>query len=708
MKKSLLFLVILTITITYSKADEGMWMLAFIDKNIDDMKKAGFKLSAKDVYDINNASLKDAVVQFGGYCTGEIVSSKGLLFTNHHCGFESIQQLSTLDNNFIEKGFFAKNQTEELSVPGLYVDFFIRMEDVTKIILGAADGKLDKEREAAIKTKTSELIGNAQVGGKYIVEIKPVYRAAEYYMFVYQRYTDIRLVAAPPSSIGNFGGDTDNWMWPRHTGDFSVFRVYADKDNAPAAYSKENIAYAPKRHLTINTKGLNEGDFTMTIGYPGSTNRYLTSYAVQNQLGLFYPAIVNAEKISLDEMKKAMDADLQTKIDLASTYAQISNGYKLFTGQSEATAVSRVLSRKMAEENAFKKWAAQKNKKEYTDALDNLAKIYEEYDQFASTMAYTSQLGSGSEALAFAGEFSALEEALSSNEKETISATAEGLNKMTDELFATYRADIDQGIFGRMIKLYMSKVPDDQQMDFFKSNFTSDAAIDAWVNNAFTNSIFTNKDRASSFLANPDLARLSNDPIYQYTGAVKMRSMEYQMKMASYRSIFNKENGVYIKGMKEMHPTKKFYPDANFTMRASYGKVTSLQPRDAVSYDYYTTLDGVVEKNKNGDAEFDVPQKLEDIYAKKDFGSYAKKDGKVVACFISTNDITGGNSGSPVLNGSGELVGIAFDGNWEGAIGDYCYDATVNRTISVDINYVLLVLTKFGGMNYLLKEMTIK
>ncbi len=713
MKKIFLLFSLITLSLT-SMADEGMWMIALIGKNYAAMQKAGLKLSADDIYNVNNASLKDAVVSFGGYCTGELVSNDGLLFTNHHCGFESIQQLSSLQDNIIKDGFFAKSRTEERPVPGLHVDFFIRMEDLTNVIADATAGKTGAEREAVVKEKSKEAIKNAEEGGKYRVEVKSSFRGAETYLFVYQVFNDVRMVAAPPSAIGNYGGDTDNWMWPRHTGDYSVFRVYAAADNTPAEFSTSNVPYHPKKHLTINANGLKEGDYTMTIGFPGSTNRYLSSYTINNLLGQQYPCIVNANAVQLEEMKKVMDKDPQAKIDMAATYAQVANGYKLFTGQTDKQTVARVITKKEEEEKGFRSWCNQNNKTEYLAALNNLKNVYESYN-WGPTANYTQQLMTN-EPTAAASQFVGLGELLAAkkSDKKAIAEAGAEIKASLKQVYGTSRKDMDINIMERLINLYIDNVPADQQAENIKNkkNFinpkTGKIGVRAFVEYAYNNSLFADSNSVKSFLTKPSAKALNADPVYAFSKTVSEAMQNFTPMQMANAAVFKKENNTYIKGLREMNKDKFFYADANFTMRVSYGNVAPLQPRDAVNFNSFTTLDGVMEKENPNSTEFEVPKKLKQLWQNKDYGRFANADGKMPLCYITTNDITGGNSGSPVLNANGELIGLAFDGNWEGAVGDYYYDINRNRTICVDIRYVLFTLTKFGGCDYLLSEMQLK
>lgn len=716
--RNLFVAVVFTVVSIVLRADEGMWPIGLIGKNIEQMQKLGLKLSAEDIYNLNRASIKDGVVSFGGYCTGEMVSDKGLLFTNHHCGFESIQQLSSVADNFIDKGFFAKNAGEELPVPGLFVDFFVRMESVTDQINSATKDVEEAKKSKAIQDKIAEINKQAGEGGKYRTEVKSFYRGNEYYLFVYLRFSDVRLVLAPPSSIGNFGGDTDNWMWPRHTGDFSVFRVYADKDNNPAEYNKDNVAYKPKYVFNINTQGINEGDYSMTVGFPGSTSRYITPYAVNNQLRITYPALVECFGAQLAEMKKSMDADEKIKIMLAAKYAQKSNGYKLWTGQTETNTVNKIMAQKEAQETAFRTWAKANNKQEYITSYDKLKQTYTEVDKVSGISMYTGQAVVGTEATQFASQANALEELLSDKkaDKEKIKAEVEKLKEGIDEAYKEYHAPTDQRIFARMLEIYTNRVPADQQMEYIKGISklvkkipAGKTLYEAYAEQAFASSVFTSKEKLVAFLQKPTISALKKDMLYQYTKNAMPSTMELQMKMGGFRKVFDTENKVLQRAMQEAQPDKTFYPDANFTQRVSYGSITGMKPRDGMTYNWFTTIDGIIEKENPSNKEFVVPSKLKELYNRKDFGNYTdKKSGKLQTCFLSNNDITGGNSGSPVLDGNGNIIGIAFDGNWEGAAGDIYFDKNLNRTISVDIRYVLFVIDKFGGCGYLLNELKLK
>jgi len=717
MKKLFAFVALWLISVQ-AIAEEGMWPIGLIGKNIEEMQRLGLKLSADDIYNINKSSLKDGVVSFGGYCTGELVSEKGLLFTNHHCGFESIQQLSSVADNFIDNGYFAKNQKEELKVPGLFVDFFVRMESVTDKINEATKDVEEAKKSQTIAAKIAELNKAAEENGKYRTEIKAFYKGNEYYLFIYQRFNDVRLVLAPPSSIGNFGGDTDNWMWPRHTGDFSVFRVYADKNNNPAEYSEENVPYKPKHVFEINTQGISENDYAMTIGFPGSTNRYLTPYAVNSTLTVVYPALVECFGAQLAEMRKNMDADEKVKIMLASKYASKANGWKLWSGQTDMQTVRKIMGKKNEQERVFKDWANKSNRNDVIQAFDKIKNNYAAIDKEAGNIMYTMQLGTGVEAANFASQAMTLEELLKEKkqDKTKIDAEVAKLKEGVDEAYKEYHAETDKKILARMLELYTKRVPAEQQVEWVKnipalvkSKNSSLNVFENFAEQAFASSNFVSKEKFLAFLAKPNLKALSKDLLYQMVKNVMPKVMEGQMKMGQFRKMNDAENKLLQKAMQDMEPNKAFYPDANFTQRVSFGQIKGMTPRDGMQYDWFTTIDGIMAKENPNDREFKVPAKLSQLYNSKDFGNYTdKKSGKLQTCFLSTNDITGGNSGSPVIDGNGRIIGIAFDGNWEGAAGDLYFDKNLNRTISVDIRYVLFTIDKFGGCGYLLNELKLK
>lgn len=717
MNKLIVLIALWFVTINI-KAEEGMWPIGLIGKNIDEMQRLGLKLSAEDIYNINKSSLKDGVVSFGGYCTGELVSDKGLLFTNHHCGFESIQQLSSVADNFIDNGYFAKNGKEEMKVPGLFVDFFVRMESVTDKINEAVKDVEEAKKSQTINAKIAELNKAASEDGKYRTEIKPFYKGNEYYLFIYQRFNDVRLVLAPPSSIGNFGGDTDNWMWPRHTGDFSVFRVYADKNNNPAEYSEENVPYKPKYVFEINAQGIKENDYAMTIGFPGSTNRYLTPDAVNSILTVTYPALVECFGAQLSEMRKNMDADEKVKIMLASKFASKANGWKLWSGQTDIQTVRKIMKKKNEQESAFKLWAKNNNRTDVSQAFDKIKNNYSVINKDAGNIMYTMQLGTGVEAVNFATQAMTLEELLKEKKQDKTKIDAE-INKLKegiDEIYKEYHAATDEKILARMLELYVKRVPAEQQIDWVKNipamvkiKNSNNSVYETFAAQAFTSSNFVSKDKLLTFLNNANLKSLKKDLIYQLAINIMPKIMEGQMKLGQYRKMNDSENKILQKAMQDMEPNKSFYPDANFTQRVSYGQIKGMTPRDGMQYDWFTTIDGVIAKEKPEDREFKVPAKLSQLYNNKDFGNYTdKKSGKLQTCFLSTNDITGGNSGSPVIDGNGRIIGIAFDGNWEGAAGDLYFDKNLNRTISVDIRYVLFTIDKFGGCGYLLNELKLK
>ena len=714
MKKFIIvFLSFLFVIAPRLKADEGMWVPLLINKNIAEMQKMGFRLTADDIYNINHSSLKDAVVIFGGGCTGEIVSPKGLLFTNHHCGYGSIQKVSTPEHNYLEDGFKASTLDDEIPIEGLTVKFLIYMQDVTKEMHnGMEKGMTDKEEEELLKDNMKSLVENATKRNDYNAVVKPLFGGNYYYLYVYQTYSDIRLVFTVPQSIGKFGADTDNWMWPRHTGDFSVFRVYMAPDGSPAPYSSKNVPLKPKKYLPISIAGVEEGDFAMIMGNPGSTQRYLSSYGVKLALDQTNMTIVDIRAEKLRIMKESMDTNDVIRLQYASKYARISNYWKYYIGQTKGLKRLHVLEKKQAQEEAFTQWL-NKNpeaKLKYGDALDLLKKAYEVIGEYnLAKIYYREAILRGPEILRYAYSFNKLKEMMAdkNTSQGNINKEVEKLKANVQRHFKDYNVIIDRNIYAAMMKMYNENVPIDQQpvlllemQTKYKSNWS------AYAEEVFKKSIFANPQAVEEFLKKPKLKTLEKDPALAAAAGFydKYKLINESTKDAEKER--KKGHKLYIAGLMAEYPNKNFYPDANFTMRVTYGTVKGYSPADAVYYNYYTTLDGVMQKENPKSWEFTVPEKLKKLYEAKDYGRYGQ-DGEMRVCFLTNNDITGGNSGSPVMNAYGELIGLAFDGNWEAMSGDIAFEAELQRTINVDIRYVLFLIDKFGGAQNLIDELTI-
>jgi len=726
--KKLLISIVLSLALGFSAfssslPDEGMWLPMFVERlNYVDMQKMGLHLTADELYSINHSSLKDAIVGLasgsapnGYFCTSEVVSGKGLLFTNHHCGFGSIQEHSSVDHDYLTEGFWATKYEEELPNEGMTASFLVRMEDVTQQVLGGLDPKLSEaDRTAEIKKITSKLKKDATEDGKYEVALKGFFSGNEYYMFVYRTYKDVRLVGAPPSSIGKFGGDTDNWMWPRQTGDFSILRIYASADGSPAAYSKENVPLETKYHLPISLKGVTKDDFTMIWGYPGSTERFLTSYGISFNVEKSQPALVKIWGKQLETWKADMDASDAIRIKYSSKYFGISNSWKNYIGQIRGLKKLKVADKKRQIETDFMAWvnADPKRMEKYGNCLKDIEAAYQNMSQDVIPLYYAALAGmNGAEIFGLAQEYNVLHgllEKSSKDKKDVIKTTIDGLRESAKNHFKDYNMATDQKTLAALFKLYYTDVPKDQLPAFFamiekkyKGNFDKFAA------DLYAKSIFANETSLNAFLDNPSYKKLDKDPAYTMMNQL----MEFQMKYSSaYRQGASKMSSaerLFIAGLREMNPNKVYYPDANSTMRMSYGKVLDYYPADAVHYDYVTHLSGVMQKEDPSNEEFIVSQKLKDLYQKKDFGRYGS-NGDLVTCFLTTNDITGGNSGSPVINADGQLIGLAFDGNWEAMSGDIAFEPELQRTICVDIRYVLFVIDKYANAQNIMSELDIK
>lgn len=694
------------------QADEGMWFLMFIGKNMEDMQKKGLKLSAEDIYSINNSSLKDAIVQFGGGCTAEIISSEGLVLTNHHCGYGAIAGLSTPEEDHLTNGFWAKDHSEELKPKSLSVRFFVRMDDVSDRILSKVNSKMSEdERMAAINKEIAKIEKENNEGGKYTVSVRSFFEGNEFYYFVYQDFPDVRLVGTPPNAIGKFGGDTDNWEWPRHTGDFAMFRVYTDKDGNPAEYSEDNIPMKPKYHLPISLKGYEENDFAMILGYPGRTNRWMPASGVHQNVEYAYPAWVESSKVGMDVLKKYMDKDQAVRLNYASKYAGIANYWKNRGGMIEALKEHRTVDTKRATEKKFNKWAnKRKRRAEYGKVIDNINKYYEATNEDARQQNYLmGMLRSAEFAVAPYRIGTSLQNYAEANEakREEMKPQIEGL---INSVFEGIHLPLEEEVLAAQLNLYYSKANKGGLASMVKKiGDENKGDFKNYINKAFENSIFTDKDRLESFLNEPQASLVSEDVLFKLSSDLLERYRQETPEQKKLNDSFSSSFRKLVKGLRESKLSPIEYPDANSTLRLTYGTIRPLplgkgKVNDA-QYNYYTTLKGTIAKHQPGDDEFENPQKLIDLYNKKDYGQYADKNGELWVNFLTDHDITGGNSGSPVLNGNGELIGIAFDGNIEAMAGDVIFDPELQRAISVDIRYVLFIVDKYAGAKNIIEEL---
>jgi hypothetical protein len=711
-RKSLLILVSIFTLIGHTIADEGMWFLMHIERlNHRDMQKMGLQLTAEEIYSINNSSLKDAIVQFNGGCTAELISKNGLLLTNHHCGYDAIAELSSPEANYLRDGFWAKENKAELKPKSLYVRFFVRMDDVTQRILGVVTKDMNEaEREAAINKEIAKIQKENDEGGKYTVSVRPFFQGNEYYYFVYQDYKDVRLVGTPTESIGKFGGDTDNWEWPRHTGDFALFRVYADASNSPAEYSQNNVPFKPKHHLPISLAGVNEGDFAMILGYPGRTNRWMPAQGIEQNVKFAYPAWVEGSKMGMDQMKKHMDKDTKVRLDYASKYASVANYWKNRQGMIDALTLHGTAKAKGKTENAFNSWANKKeNKAVYGNVIADINKYYAmtnekaRHDNYLMTMFRTSAFG-----IVPARLGRQLETYAKGNEEQRAQMLPK-LREAIEGTFETMYLPLEKDILAAQLNLYATKAGFKLAPVVETLGKANNNDFSKYVNNAFDLSMFTSKERLLAFLELPNEAMVNGDPLFLLSTSLldHYNAKGDELKAAEDR--YQKSFRLLVAGLRESKLSPIQYPDANSTLRLTYGKVRALpaDKRNDAKINNYTTLQGMVAKHKPGDHEFDLSQPLIDLYNKKDFGRYADKAGYMPVNFLTDNDITGGNSGSPVLNGKGQLIGLAFDGNIEAMAGDVIFDPKLQRTINVDVRFILFIIEKYAGAKHLVDEMTI-
>ncbi len=709
MKKISMTLLALLFLVPIARADEGMWFLMFIERlNQRDMQKLGLQLTAQEIYSINNNSLKDAIVQFNGGCTASIISKDGLVLTNHHCGYGNIAQLSTPENNHLRDGFWARSHAEELSPKQSFVRFFVRMDNVTDRMLSVVNPSMsEKEREVALNQEIARIEKENSEGGKYVVSVRSFFQGNEYYYFVYQDFKDVRLVGTPPESIGKFGGDTDNWEWPRQTGDFSLFRVYTDKDGNAAPYSPNNIPLKAKRYLKVSLKGVQDKDFAMIMGYPGRTNRWESSYWVDQNVKYAYPAWVEASKTAMDAMKRFMDKDDAVRLQYASQYSSIANYWKNRQGMIDALTAHKTADKKRQVEAKFGKWANKsENKVKYGDVLATLANYFEKTNTKSADENYLGMLWRASFFIKMPSNYLRV---VSGGKQGGM--PAEDLQKRVDALLADYdkvNLDVEKAVLSDMLKLYVNKganVP--TELKAIKLQYNND--FDKYVEELLAKSIYRSKETARLGVEQ-EVAELTQDPILELSAVLFENFRNPSPELLSLEDSYNKAYRKFVKGMRDSKISTILYPDANSTLRLTYGTVKPLKAdkrNPDVKKNFYTTFNTLMAKYKAGDPEFDMPQRMLDLYKKKEFGRYIDKDGSMHVNFLSNNDITGGNSGSPVMNGKGELIGLAFDGNIEAMAGDVIFDKELQRTINVDIRYVLWVIDIYAGAKNIIDEIEI-
>lgn len=703
-------------TVCSAHADEGMWLLQLIKQqnSIEMMKKQGLKLEADDLYNPNGVSLKDAVGIFGGGCTGEIISPEGLILTNHHCGYGAIQQHSSVEHDYLTDGFWAKNRNEELPTPGLKFRFVHRIVDITdlvneKVKAGEVDEVNAMTRPFLNKLAKEELEKsdlNAKPG--IVAQALPFYAGNKYYLIYYKVYSDVRMVAAPPSSVGKFGGETDNWMWPRHTGDFSMFRIYADVNGEPAEYSASNVPLKTPKFLPVSIKGLQEGDYAMIMGFPGTTRRYLTRSEVKQRMEAVNQAMIDMRGVRLEVLRKFMNASDKTRIQYASKFAGSSNYWKNSIGMNKAIIDNDVLNTKAEIEKRYAEFA--KGKPEYEGVVEKIDAIIEKGTPTLRQLYYTNEALRG--AIEFGSTYLIMDnikKALEEKNDSLLQASKKQLEEAYDGIHnKDYDHEVDRAVAKAILPALAKALNADELPDFYntiRNEFKDD--YDAYVDNLYDNSILSNRSNLDKFLKKPTVKAIERDPATAYSRSKNLKIQELGKVHGEQSNGLDLLHKAYIRGLGEMKQPVPSYPDANFTIRLTYGNVKAYSPKDAVRYNYYTTTDGILEKENPENREFTVPAKLKELIQKKDFGRYAMKDGTMPVCFLTTNDITGGNSGSPVINAEGHLIGTAFDGNWESLSGDINFDNNLQRCINLDIRYVLFILEKLGNCEHLIKEMNI-
>ncbi len=712
-QKSVLLIIVFFVFGLKLTAKEGMWIPILLEKyNIAEMQAMGFKLSAKDIYDVNNASMKDAIVIFGGGCTGELISNDALLITNHHCGMRQIQSHSSVGNDYLTNGFWAMNRNEELPNSGLTVSFLEYMEDVTEKALENTEGLSDGDIQKQIEKNTNEIKKQAAEKGKYTTQVKPLFYGNQYFLYVYKIYNDVRLVGAPPSAIGKFGGDTDNWMWPRHTGDFSLFRIYAGANNEPAGYSPDNVPFKPKKFFPISLKGANQGDFTMVFGYPGTTTQYIPSQEVRIILNQRNPDRIKIRDKKLDIIGADMQAGSKVRIQYAAKHAGISNAWKKWQGEMIGLQRMDVVNKKTGFEEEFKNWAVQKGswETEYKTVFENFNNIYREYATYIRASDFYSEIVlRGIEIFNLAARSSAIINKIENKQTDNLSDQYGAMLNSLPGFFKDFNQPTDEKLFTELLPLLTS----DLEKRFLPAGFLKlieKTDSDKLLKKVYRKSVLTNQQKLSQILQSGNgevLKQLANDPLVVLYKSLNFHYEVYIKPVVDSLNMQIERNmKLYMAGIMEMKKGEPLYADANLTLRVTYGKVEGYKPKDGVLYKHITTLSGIMEKDNPKIYDYDVPGRLRELFENRDFGKYEFK-GDVPVCFIASNHTSGGNSGSPVVNANGELIGINFDRNWEGTMSDIMYDPEMCRNISLDIRYALFIIDKFAGAGYLLDEMEI-
>jgi V8-like Glu-specific endopeptidase len=716
MRKPLFLTLLLSLILSFARADGGMWIPLYLSQNEAEMQQLGFHLTADDIYSINHNSMKDAIVLFGSGCTAELISSQGLLLTNHHCGYSYVQSHSTMEHNYLRDGFWSKSKEEEIPMEGLTVTFLVYMEDVTdQVLAGITDQTKEADRQLKIKENIAKVTKKATEGNGYKAQIKPFYYGNQYFMFVTETYSDIRLVGVPPESIGKFGGDSDNWMWPRHTGDFSLYRIYTGKDGKPATYSKDNIPMKPKQYFPVSIKGVQENDFTLVFGYPGTTRQFLISDGVNAVANIQNPIAIQARTIRLDAMKKQMNLDPRIRLMYSAKANGISNGWKKWQGESKGIRECDVIGKKQAQEKEFQQWvnADPQRKAQYGTLLQDMKKVYESYNNNLQVVTYINEYLFGVELMEelvypyMSKLFT--EERVYDDQRLYLT---ENSRKFREE----YMEEIDKECFVELMTYYFTHEKPENIPAALKKYVQSEPVVrqmmtEMWDNSAKKAPYFQDGQKYCDFIAKANHKQLlktvtGNELIMLYSALFD----QYRTAVVKYRAESNDLDQyyrTYVKALMEKDKDKTFYPDANLTMRVTYGQVKGFQPADGTDYVYYTTLDGIMEKEDPDVYDYQVHPKLKELWQKKDYGRYANKKGQLPVAFIASNHTTGGNSGSPVINGYGQLIGTNFDRVWEGTMSDIWYDVDRCRNISLDARYFLFIVDKFAGAKNIVDEIDV-